>query len=61
MSKIELDSKPFELDTMMNVSINYSFNPLKEVLALIVKKLNDNEKNISDLKDQLEIERYIVI
>ncbi len=55
MATIQLDSRPVSLDSLLNVSVSYSFNPLKQVLEYLVKKVNENADTIVELQEQLEL------
>ena len=53
MSTIEIDSQPLALDALLNVSVSYSFDPLKQALGYIFKKLRENSETVALLKGHL--------
>ena len=58
MSTIELDSQPVALDSILKVSVNYSFDPLKQALVYIMKQLKENNASVSELRDRMDLEKY---
>ena len=58
MSTIEIDSEQVELGTMFQVSVNYSFDPLKQAVVYIMQHLKENSESINLIKGQLGISKY---
>lgn len=58
MSAIEIDSHPVKLDSLFDVSLNFSFVPLQKVLASVFEQLKKNTDSVARIQEKLGFNRY---
>ncbi len=58
MSSLEIDTGAVELGSLLQVSLNCTFDPLKQVLAYVVRQLKDNSAAVTQIREQLSASKY---